>query len=94
VSVTGSQTFTVRGAEYIIDSSVFSTIRSYLYEDEHIKWVRVDEPFVKYGVKTGNREIKTVVRLATDLLTETELGRKVAETQTKIIDGMAENQGL
>lgn len=73
-------TFNVDGEEYPIKPRVFPIIQSYLYEKDHVEWVTYEEPRIKYGVKTKNDKVKTVVRFASELLTGSEIGRVVIST--------------
>ena len=73
-------TFTVDGEKYPIKPRVFPIIQSYLYDRDHIEWVTYEEPRIEYGVRTKNDRVKTVVRLASELLTGSEIGRAVIST--------------
>lgn len=73
-------TFNIDGEEYPIKPGVFPVIQSHLYKEDYVEWVSCEEPRIRYGVRTKNDDIKTVVRLASELLTESEIGRVVIAT--------------
>lgn len=73
-------TFEIDGKEYPIKPRVFPIIQSYLHDKESVEWVSYEEPYVKYGIKTKNGSVKTIVRMATELLTGSEIGRVVIAT--------------
>lgn len=68
-------TFVVDGSEYPIKPSIYPEIQTYLHSKDHVKWVCLEEPYVKYGVQTKNGDIKRVRRHASSLLTDSDIGR-------------------
>jgi hypothetical protein len=80
VSGANPATFELDGKEYPIKPRVFPIIQSHLHSKESVEWVSCEEPYVKYGVRTKNGSVKTVVRMATELLTGSEIGRVVIST--------------
>lgn len=69
-------TFKVDGNEYPIKPCMLPYIQSYLHDENCVKWVRFDEPYVEYGVETRTGT-KTIKRFISELLSETQFGRKI-----------------
>lgn len=71
--------FSVDGEKYPIKPRVFPVIQSYLYKDEKIKWVDIEEPYVEYGFESKG-DVKKIVRSARQILTDSIIGRFVIST--------------
>jgi len=71
--------FSINEYSYPITQEVYTEIQSYLYNQENVEWVEKDAPYIKYGIKTDENEIKSIKRLARSILNNSDIGKHIVK---------------